>query len=329
MLIVGIIVVLVALFFGVKGLSSLYAGRNADKNMIEDSVLESAEVPVTTPTPAAVEDSIATVTPTEVPTLGGALEKNADSDVTALIVNYYAALQNRDVDAVRAITDILSDADVASVANAAPTTYSDVTVYTKDGQSKDTVIVYAYYHYQTEGAAVLPGLSQLIVIKGQDGTWRIKTSEADDSLKAYISRLNEETDVKTLVESVQTEYDSAQAKAEDEAKDAEEAKAAEAAAQAQAQAEAEARAQAEAEAAAKAAEEAAAQAAAEAANRETPAYTLGTCNVRSGPGYDYKVIYADLPKGSQLVVIGDTDAGWLHIRCGDIEGYMGGRFIAF
>ena len=349
MLFCGIAIVLVGLFFGVRAISKAYAERSGDNEFSQDSVLESAEVP--TPeaeTPAVTE----TVTPAPVETeeepAGGELKENAYPEVNNLITAYYAALETRDPETVRGVVDTLSDEDAEKVAGASATTYSDIDVFTKAGESNGSYVVYACYNYLTEGAAAsLPGLSQLFVEENDAGDLRIVTSPLSKETQAYIDKINAGADIKALVERVQTSYDSALAAAETKVQEAEaaaaeqkaaeeaaaqaaaEQKAAEeAAAQAAAeQAAAEAAAQAEAER--KAAEEAAAQAAYEAEHKETPAHTLGTCNIRSGPGYEYDVVYPDLPGGSQVTVIGRTDAGWRHIRFNGIEGYVGGRFIAY
>ena len=350
MLFCGIAIVLVALFFGVRAISKAYAERSGESNFSEDSVIDSAEVP-TPEAEAEAPEVTATVTPTPVEeegVTGGELKENAYPEVNQLITAYYAALESRDPETVRGVVDELSEEDAAKVSEASATTYSDIDVYTKDGESNGSYVVYACYNYLTEGAAVsLPGLSQLFVRENDAGDLRIVTSPLSEETQDYIDEINAGEDIKALVERVQTSYDSAVAAAETavqeaEAAAAEQKAAEEAAAQAAAeqkaaeeaaaqaaaeQAAAEAAAQAEAER--KAAEEAAAQAAYEEEHKETPAHTLGTCNIRSGPGYEYEVVFPDLPGGSEVTVIGRTDAGWRHIRVNGIEGYVGGRFIAY
>ena len=355
LLFLGIAAALVLLFFGVRLLTRAYADRNGDQDFSADSVLDTSEVPEeekeAAPTPEVTET--ATPSPAAVkaagPT-GGELEINAHPEVNALITSYYAALETKDPEAVRAVVDSLSDEDAAKVSEAASTSYTDIDVYTKKGEAEGTYLVYACYRYLTEGnAAALPGLSQLFVRTEDNGDLRIVTTELSEATQDYIDEVNGGADIKALVERVQTEYDSALAEAETAsgatgsedaaaadaaAKAAEEQAAAEKAAAEQAAAQAEAEAAAKAEAERKAAEEAAAQAAYEAEHRETPAHTLSTCNVRSGPGYEYGVIFADLPGGSGVTVIGDTEAGWRHIRVTvadgtTYDGYVGGRFIAY
>lgn len=229
-------------------------------------------------------------------------------EVTNLVNTYYTALQNRDPDLMRTAVTSLAQDDAYRIADAGATTYTDISVYTKNGPAADSYIVYAYYKYQKSGTYVaMPGLSQLYVRKTDDGSYKIDTAAYDADMQAYVDSVNNTDDVKALTAQVQTEYESAQAAEED----------------------AENQAAADAAAARKAEEEAAAQAAYEAEHKETAATLNGTCNVRSGPGYEYGVVYTDLPAGTAVTVIGDTGAGWLHIRTDSTEGYVGGHFVSF
>jgi len=329
LLFLAIALVLVGLFFGVRYVSKAYAERSKDKDFSEDSVLETSEVPTDEVKAEEAKDGevTATITPTPAEVknpgpVGGVLQQNAYPAVNALITSYYAALETGDPEVVRGVVDVLTDEDAAKVKEAPKTSYSDIEVYTKDGEAAGTYLVYSSYHYLTEGSSVaLPGLSQLFVNTNADGDLRIVTSDLDEATQDFVDDVNAGEDVKALIERVRAEYDSAQAAIEDAAK------AAEAQAEAEAKAAEEAAAQAEAEK--KAAEEAVAKAAYEAEHKETPAHTISTCNIRSGPGYEYEVIFPDLPGGSEVTVIGDVNSGWRHIRVNGIEGYVGGRFVAY
>ena len=335
LLFLAIAVVLAGLFFGVRFVSRAYAEHSKEQDFSADSVLDEAEIAEEETEEETRPEVTATITPTPAPAsenepMGGELKENAVPEVNALITSYYAALETNDPEAVRAVVDNLSDEDAAKVAEAAKTTYSDIKVYTKNGEAEGTYLVYACYKYLTEGnAASLPGLSQLFVHTNENGDLRVVTSELTEATQDFIDDVNKGSDIKALVERVQTEYDSAVAAMENAAQ-AEAEAAAQAEAEAAAKAEAErAAAEAAAEAERKAAEEAAAKAAYEAEHKETPARTVSTCHVRSGPGYEYDIVFVDLPGGSSVTVIGDTEAGWRHIRVNGIEGYVGGRFIAY
>ena len=243
LLILGIIAVLAALFFGIRFLSKNHSSGTSSQEYSSDSVIEaedisddlssSAEADLTeavtptatvkpTVTPEEKEDSSSKETseeeeesseassePESAESDPEALKTDAYSDVNALITAYYNGLQNRDVEAVRSTVDTLSEEDAASVTGSPAVAYSDITVYTKPGYDDDSLVVYAYYHYSTEGASALPGLSRLYLIKNDDGAYRITTGQPDAEVTTYLDAVNDSADVKALVERVQTEYDSA------------------------------------------------------------------------------------------------------------------------
>lgn len=328
LLILGIIVILVGAFFGIRALSGLYSKGTKSADISQDSIVSAAATPAPeavnstatskaavtpTATPTATPTPTATSTPTPTPTaeptpVGGALQENAVPEITQLVTTYYAALQNRDPDMMRTVVDSLSEADAVDIADAAQTVYTDLIVYTKQGADADSYIIYANYKYQNDGDSTsYPGLSQLYAKKSADGSYKITMGDYDSATSAYIDSVNSSEDVKALTEKVQTEYASAQAASEEAA----------------------AKAESDAAAAAAASDAAAAEAAQAAATAETPATILSMCNVRSGPGYEYGVIFTDLPAGTAVAVIGDTGAGWLHIRTGSVDGYVGGHFVGF
>ncbi|MBQ0059125.1 MAG: SH3 domain-containing protein [Lachnospiraceae bacterium] len=337
LLILGILAVVAALFFGVRALSAHYSASRNGQDFAEDSVLSTTDVPEGQSVASQVE-SIPTQSGVDVPENKGiVMMTDSPEEVLNLIKHYYGALQNKDVDTLRALVDTLSDADAASVTSAPNVTYSDITAYIASNKNNDFYVVYAYYHYLTEGAdGTLPGLSQLSVARDEAGRAYIVTGTTDADKTAFIEEVNASDAAKAVITKVQKEYDQAlaaidQQKAQAEAEAQAQAEAEEKArqeAEAQARAEEEARIKAEEEARA-AAEAAAAQAAYEAEHKETPARTTATCNVRESGSYDSRVLIYDLPAGTEVTVIGNTESGWRHIRVNGVEGYVGGKFIAY
>ena len=51
-----------------------------------------------------------------------------------------------------------------------------------------------------------------------------------------------------------------------------------------------------------------------------------SCNVRSGPGYDYSVI-AGIAAGERVIIVDDIEDGWWHIQTDGIDGYILGKFL--
>ena len=350
MLICAIAVVCIGIFFGVRAITGrMSAGNSGAENTgagtavtgIPAEEIESG---------AALAESAETLTENKIPEISG------------LVTTYYMALNSKNVESVRAISDNLTDQDVKDIENS-ETEYSNIKSYVKPGPEKDDsgYVVYASYEYSNPSLYVKhPGLSWLYIKRDDAGDYKIVVDAAsDEKLAAYVNEISAEDDVKALVE----EITEASKKA-----DADEQAAAESAGTAEA----------DTEASEPAASESAAPAAEETQNEETqeeetsdapeseqaPAASeetgeesqeedtdsddgLGynnefpddgasehkavigsTCNLRAGAGYNYKVITV-LDQGTPITVIGEVSKGWYHISCEAGEGYIGTRFVDF
>lgn len=321
-LIAGIVVVLIGLFFGVKYVSAKISGHGDEEKFATDSVVsveeEAIEVSVAESAVSeaelvAVEPETASVVPdteseeeseeTEETEIENPLALDAVPEVSDVMHRYYTALNNKDVDTVRGLADILSDEEAESI-EANTTSYGDLQIFTKDGPAENSYVVYTRYNYRDEGQIVAyPGLSQTLVSMNGEGVYKLIYSEYDQTTSDYIDAMSEDSDVQKLIEEVQNAYDSAVAE--------------EAAAQEQA-----AKAAAEAEAAAKAAQETGVVN----EDGEWTSVILSDCFVRSGPGYDYGIL-GQVGTGMSVTVIGGEQKGWWHIRTDNIEGYVGRRFV--
>ncbi len=348
LLIIGILVILVGLFFGVRAVSKRF-GSSGNDEFSSDSVVSDTGNSVK----EAVTSSVATVSENK----GGELKENAVPEVTELIQNYYTAMEQQDVSAVQKLCDTLPETEAAKIASST-TKYTDLKVYTKNGLVADSYVVYVYYHYQNEGqAAPLPGLSRMLVRKNDAGTWQIVYSDYDQATSDYIDSLENEDDVKALVQQVQQEYDAAQQTASENAVTSSaaspETTSSEAAASSETQtvasssAETTENGQSDAGTAVSSSEGTAESRSSttessgtkenssektSGSERKSSASTRSTtlnagCFVRATPGYDGKVL-GQLKAGTEVTVIGDIQDGWWHIRSGNYDGYVGRRFIS-
>lgn len=316
LLILGIAVVLIGLFFGIRAISQAYAGKNSNSEMASDSVIEASSV--ISSKEEVSEESESSSTQTEEVFIA-----NSNKDVTELMNSYYTALQNKDAASVKTLVDTMTEQQSMDITSADTTTYSDIDVYTKNGMKDGEYIAYTTYTSKTNSQLTeMPGISTNYIVTATDGSLKIQYSDYSDELKTFIEETAKDEEVAALNASVETSLAEAQEKESSAQAEAEEASAS-------AQAEAEAQAQAEASQAAESSAESSTETTVDPDRVETPAYTIGTCNIRSGPGYEYGVIFEDMPAGSQITVIGDTASGWRHIRYGNIEGYCGGRFVAY
>ena len=345
MLICAIAVVCIGIFFGVRAIT----GRMSAGNSCADNTGAAA---VATGIPAEEIESGASLAES-----AATLQENKIPEVSGLVTTYYMALNSKNVESVRAISDNLSDQDVKDIENS-ETEYSDIKSYIKQGPEKDdsSYVVYASYEYINPSLYVKhPGLSWLYVKRNDAGEYKIIVdASSDEKLTAYVNEISAEADVKALVD----EITEASKKA-----DADEQAAAEAAGTAQADAgetesaapesptpeaeetpKEETAGAEEAEQAPAAPEESEEEGQEEDTeseeslgyNNEFPddgapehsAVIGSTCNLRAGAGYNYKVVTV-LEQGTPITVIGEVSKGWYHISCEAGEGYIGTRFVDF
>ena len=358
-LILGILVVVLGLFFGVRAVVNR-TDSNQSVDLATNSSVDTTAVTsaATKPTPTAAQKK-----ESELVSKDGNLTDDAKKSITSVINTYYTALNTRSTDTVRALTDSLSAEDITSI-ETSETAYSDLSVIPKNGLSGDgkTAVAFVEYNYQNPDQAVShPGLSWLYLqYDEKEAGYKIvvKASE-NEAIKNYVQTLTSEPDIAAVVERVQTEAaaadaaetgvptdagtaedsqpaESTEAQPEtpnpDEAAQAEAEAAAQAEAEAAAQAEAEAAAQAEAEAAAQAEAEAAAQAEAELAALqaqlgENEYVILEACNVRKSAANDAEVVTV-VDQGDVVTLIDADEGGWYHVRTESGEGYIGRRFIS-
>lgn len=350
MLIAGILVVLIGLFFGVRAIAN-HVGHQTKNNFSSDSVISGKS---RSEANSAVSEAVSEASSTGTSPDGGALKENAVPEVNTLIQQYFAALGDKDADAVRKLCDTLPEDEANKITSNDQSDYTNITVYTKKGLTSDSYVVYVYYHYKKEGQSkVLPGLSQMLVRKGSDGTYKIVYSDYDQSTSDYIEKLGEEDDVKALVSRVQKEYDSATGNAASSTSSAESTPTATPTPTSTPKATAAPTATPtptstpKATAAPTPTSTPRATATPAPTRKPTPAPTrkptpaptkapsssgtrqttvLSTCWVRNKPGYDGTVI-GRVNTGDVITVIGDKKDGWYHIRTGTMEGYIGYHFI--
>ena len=118
MLGVGIILVLVLIFFGIRFISNL-VGTDVKDSEIQTE--QDVDAVTETPTP----------TPEETPEISTALEKNAVPEVFTLMGTYYNAIVAKDVEAMKGIVDNFTAEDEAVITSNTVEAYSNINVYTK------------------------------------------------------------------------------------------------------------------------------------------------------------------------------------------------------
>ena len=193
MLICAIAVVCIGIFFGVRAITGrMSAGNSGAEN--------TGAATVATGIPAEEIESGASLAES-----AATLQENKIPEVSGLVTTYYMALNSKNVESVRAISDNLSDQDVKDIENS-ETEYSDIKSYIKQGPEKDdsSYVVYASYEYINPSLYVKhPGLSWLYVKRNDAGEYKIIVdASSDEKLTAYVNEISAEADVKALVDEI-------------------------------------------------------------------------------------------------------------------------------
>lgn len=341
MLICAIAIVFIGIFFGVRAITGrMSAGNSGAENT-------GAGATVTGIPAEEIESGIAMAES------GVAQTENKIPEISGLVTTYYMALNSKNVESVRAISDNLTEQDVKDIEKS-ETEYSNIKSYVKQGPEKDdsSYVVYASYEYINPSLYVKhPGLSWLYVKRDDAGEYKIVVdASSDEKLTAYVNEISAEDDVKALVDEITEASKKADADeqaaaeaagtAESDTKDSEPA-AESAAPSAEETKQEDAAAAEEAEQAPAASEETEEEENTD--SDDSPSYNnefpddgasehkavIGaTCNLRAGAGYNYKVVTV-LEQGTPITVIGEVSKGWYHVSCEAGEGYIGTRFVDF
>ena len=206
----AIIVTLVLLFFGIRFLTSVFGDKKTDENQVvqqQEDAAEEKNDKETEKSEGAKEEEQAPQS-TEEAKGENILEKNAYPTVNALMQKYYTALENRDIQGLKQLVDQLDPSDESAISNSKYIEgYSNIEVYTKQGISDNSYVVFACYGHKYVGYdTVLPGVSCLYVDTKEDGSLYI-VAEPSQEQQDYITEVMNDQDCQELLESKQKEYD--------------------------------------------------------------------------------------------------------------------------
>lgn len=140
-----------------------------------------------------------------------ALEENAYPEVNTLIESFYAAWGQKNVDAMKELTDNFSSTDETKVVNATYIEgYDNIQVYTKKGLDENSYVVFVSYDLKFQGIDTpAPGLSELYVTRDDSGNWKIHNDESDQEVQECIEKTRQEEDVQELISQEEERYNKA------------------------------------------------------------------------------------------------------------------------
>lgn len=196
----AILLVLLVLIFGIRAC----VGTKKNTSATEEKIQEEQE------SPSSDKEENGTDTGEE----ETVQMESADADVTALIKNYYAAVENKDVDTLHTLVEDLSGTTESQIANATDDVvqYEVENVYTKPGMDENSFVVYVCVDYYCQGISTgVPALSRFYVEKDSDGGLKIISAEDEESdIREYLDALQSDQDVIALLAQVKEKYEAAQ-----------------------------------------------------------------------------------------------------------------------
>ena len=202
----GILIIVLVLFFGVRACSRFMKG-DTDQGQLAGTTNQGND-------PSSSTDN---------GEINGEKKENplekADAEITALVQEYYKALGEKNLTALKGMTNNFLSSDEAKINNAEDNIekYTVGEVYTKKGMNADSKVVYACYQYHCKGIeTTVPALSQLYVIKDSEGNLKFDGQAMQNKeILAYWEQLSKDDDVKELTAKVKKQYAQAQEKDSD------------------------------------------------------------------------------------------------------------------
>lgn len=206
LLALGVLVVVVLIFFGVKFLTS-----TMDKGNDSSSVSGSSAEATPTPTPDTQTNSGADSTSVSEPEPGTTFVKDGNAEITALMNTYYTALGGKDIETLRTVVDNLTEEEQSQINSEANIEgYSDISAYTLAGQQEGTYVVFVTFNCKYKDIDTkAPGLTQMYVYTNTEGKLVIAAEVTDEAVNNYMRDLQSQPEVKALIEESQKAYDDA------------------------------------------------------------------------------------------------------------------------
>ena len=138
-----------------------------------------------------------------------------DPAVLTFIQEYYAARENKDIEALKLIVESLDGDEKAQqkiLNNNYIESYNNISVYTKSGLEEGSYVTYVYRDDKVVDIETLvPGLSCMYLRTSEDGSLYIADQDNDQEIKDYIAQINSDSDVKDLIADVAAKYAEAEA----------------------------------------------------------------------------------------------------------------------
>lgn len=138
------------------------------------------------------------------------LQKNENPKIEELINAYYTAMVNNDIDTIRSLVENLDDTEVIQIQETSKyaESYPTVDIYTKEGPTDDTVLVYVCSEVKfTDFEEPVPGMKPFYVFIDENGEYRIiDDKELPENEANYIKVVSLQDDVVDMSNRVTAAY---------------------------------------------------------------------------------------------------------------------------
>ena len=138
------------------------------------------------------------------------LQKNEDPKIEELIGAYYTAYVNGDIETIRSLVENLDNAEILQIQETSKyaESYPTVDIYTKDGPTDNTVLVYVCSEVKfTDFEEPVPGMKPFYVRIDGNGDYRIiENIECSESEANYIKVVSLQDDVVDMNNRVAAAY---------------------------------------------------------------------------------------------------------------------------
>lgn len=137
------------------------------------------------------------------------LVENEDDDISSLLLTYYNAMANGDIETITSLCDVVSEKDAYHYEEYADYIdyYPEIEIYTKPGPEAGSTIAYVYYkvvfiNHEEE----FPGYQAYYVCTGEDGKLYLKRGENTDEVNEYIREVSSQDNVVEFNNRINVEY---------------------------------------------------------------------------------------------------------------------------
>lgn len=157
----------------------------------------------------SVSDSDSSEPTLGVPITEEALQNNAYPEVNALIIDYYNAVAEGDVDKVLQLSNHVDDTEKIRIIELGKyiDSHPTIEIFTKPGPVADSYLAYVNYKVKFNGCDnTPPGIQTFYICTSEDGSLYMNEGDVESYITEYIQQVNMQEDVVELFNKVSAEY---------------------------------------------------------------------------------------------------------------------------